>query len=60
VLKKARNKNLPKTQIKINKPITELVRKDAALSYTPHDIYEIIEGDEYDAITYDYEKVEII
>lgn len=42
---------------KISHKITEYVFKDSPLTYKPNDIYEIIEGDEYDAITYDYKLV---
>lgn len=46
-----------KTYTEISDTIAELVRKDAALSYVPHNIYEIIEGDEYDVVIYDFETI---
>lgn len=45
------------TENKISEKISECVRKDSPLSYKPQEIYEFIEGDEYDFITYDYIEV---
>lgn len=37
--------------------ITEVIFKDSPTSYIPLNISEMIEGDEVDVITYNYEKV---
>jgi hypothetical protein len=43
------------TEDKISNRITEIIRKDAPLLYSPiHDIYKLIELDEYDIVEYDY------
>jgi hypothetical protein len=48
------------TETRISHPITEVIMKDSLLTHRPNNIYEFIEGDTQDVITYDYEQVGLV